>query len=223
MRLSVAEEHFEFLVRVADALQAAVDLDVASAKHSPEKSCIVSPFDSISVPEQSIGAYVRRLGRKFRCGREVFAIALLYSSRAVEAGVPFRAESVHRLFLTALALATKFHEDGSPSNAMYAKWGGVSLEEFRGLEVKLLQALDYRLFVDPSTFAMCEAILLDHNSGPKVLASIVVGSSLQAAELLPSTGHSCNRRGRCHDMGRRRPWTHRRPALRRRSASFGEV
>jgi len=240
MRLSVAEEHPEFLQSVSLVLQAAVDLDLVSKAQILDKRHVVqTSFDSVSVPGQSIGAYVRRLGRRFRCGREVFAIALVYSGRAVAAGIPLRAESVHRLFLTSLALAAKFHEDGSPGNNLYAKWGGIPAEELCGLEIKLLQALKYRLFVDAEEFEACESPLLDHACCPKVLATIVQGVGLEPqtrtplkeeSALGPATApvSACTRKGhvdaswRRQEVARRRMRAHRRPVVRCRTASFGE-
>jgi len=167
MRPNVLTEHPVFLERVAAALEAAV----AVAEGRSERP--LTTFDSISVPHQSLSAYVRRMGRRLRCGREVFTLALVYCERAAAAGIPCRSTSAHRLYLSALVLAAKFLEDGTPGNDFFAKCGGISAGELCFLELRCLEALGYRLLVDRDCFEACDVALTDGQCDSEVVLATV--------------------------------------------------
>lgn len=181
MRAAVLTEHPVFLERVAAALDAAVA--VAGERQRP-----LTPFDSVTVPNQSLHAYVRRMGRRFRCGREVFTLALVYCERAAAGGIPFRDTSAHRLYLAALVLAAKFLEDGTPGNDFFAKCGGIPAKEMCLLEHQCLEALGYRLHVHRDCFEACDAALAEGNCKPEAVlaaladAAAAKGLSMEDAE-----------------------------------------
>lgn len=53
--------------------------------------------------------------------------------------------SVHRLFLTALMVATKYHDDTFLSNKHWSIMGGVSQKEMNVLETEFLFLIDFNL------------------------------------------------------------------------------
>lgn len=183
-------DHPVFLERVAAALEAAVAVAAGGRK------CPLTPFDSVTVPHQSLAAYVRRMGRRFRCGREVFTLALVYCERAAAAGIPFRDTSAHRLYLSALVLAAKFLEDGAPGNEFFAKCGGITAKEMCLLEHRCLEALGYRLHVDHDCFEACDVALSTGSCKPDVVlaalghAAVAKGLTMEDPE--PSTEGSQN-------------------------------
>jgi Cyclin len=59
-----------------------------------------------------------------------------------------------RLFLSAIVIAIKYHEDEYYKNDFYAKVGGISLEEFNRLEEYLLINLNYKLFIDENAYSI---------------------------------------------------------------------
>ncbi|KAF4689402.1 mitochondrial peripheral inner membrane protein, partial [Perkinsus olseni] len=64
--------------------------------------------------------------------------------------------NVHRLVLTALTVAAKFHDDIYYSNAFYARVGGVSVAELNTLELTLLKMMDWQCFVPTEEYQMYE-------------------------------------------------------------------
>lgn len=188
MRPTVLTEHPVFLERVAAALEAAVAVTEGG------RQCPLTPFDSVAIPNQSLAAYVRRMGRRFRCGREVFTLALVYCERAAAAGIPCRGTSAHRLYLSALVLAAKFLEDGAPGNEFFAKCGGISAKELCFLEHRCLEALGYRLHVDRDCFKACDSALTTALCNSDVVlaaladAAAAKGLAVDEADAEPSTG-----------------------------------
>mmetsp|Transcript_25583 Transcript_25583/g.21925 ORF Transcript_25583/g.21925 Transcript_25583/m.21925 type:complete len:127 (+) Transcript_25583:72-452(+) len=88
-------------------------------------------FHCVKRPGIEIGDYIRRLAKHFGCSDEVFVLCLIYIDRAIKRDDTFAvsALNVHRLVLTALTIAAKFHDDIYYSNAFYARVGGVSVSE----------------------------------------------------------------------------------------------
>merc|ERR1719436_676415 len=57
------------------------------------------------------------------------------------------AYNVHRLLLTSVVVAVKFHDDVYFANAYYAQVGGVSNHELNNLEASFLKLINWRLHV----------------------------------------------------------------------------
>eukprot|EP00746_Dinoflagellata_sp_MGD_P000939 gnl/MRDRNA2_/MRDRNA2_101751_c0_seq1.p1 gnl/MRDRNA2_/MRDRNA2_101751_c0~~gnl/MRDRNA2_/MRDRNA2_101751_c0_seq1.p1 ORF type:complete len:288 (-),score=57.19 gnl/MRDRNA2_/MRDRNA2_101751_c0_seq1:115-978(-) len=186
MRPTVLTEHPVFLERIAAALEAAV------AVAEGRSECPSTPFDSVSVPHQSLAAYVRQMGRRLRCGREVFTLALVYCERAAVAGIPCRGTSAHRLYLCALVLAAKFLEDGTPGNDFFAKCGGISASELCFLELQCLDALGYRLHVDHDCFKACDAALTDGQCNSQVVLATVAEAAAAKGFAKDTAGKESN-------------------------------
>lgn len=95
------------------------------------------------------------------CSNSCFVLALIYLQRIEAEGLKFSVNSMnaHRLIVTAVMLAAKFHDDGHYTNSYYARVGGVSTAELNYLELEFLSIIDYRLFVSAAEFLECELLL----------------------------------------------------------------
>ncbi|KAF4652177.1 mitochondrial peripheral inner membrane protein [Perkinsus chesapeaki] len=115
-------------------------------------------FHCVKRPGIEIGDYIRRLAKHFGCSDEVFVLCLIYIDRAIKRDDTFAvsALNVHRLVLTALTIAAKFHDDIYYSNAFYARVGGVSVSELNTLELTLLKMMDWQCFVPTEEYEMYE-------------------------------------------------------------------
>mmetsp|Transcript_67718 Transcript_67718/g.177596 ORF Transcript_67718/g.177596 Transcript_67718/m.177596 type:complete len:431 (+) Transcript_67718:259-1551(+) len=121
-------------------------------------------FDSSVIPPIGISAYLLRLSATFRCSDATFIAALIVVDRVLgyDGGrLPLTMRNVHRLFLGALVVAVKYHEDLVYANSHYAKSGGVRLREVNRLERTLLVSLDFDLGVSPEQYRLYEATLLN--------------------------------------------------------------
>lgn len=114
----------------------------------------VTPFDGARCPPMPLKEYVVRLRRYMKCSVESFELALIYIGKLAEQQqVPVDVASEHRLYLTALVLASKFQDDYYCDNAYYSMVGGVSVTELNAMEARMLALLRYRLQVFPDDFA----------------------------------------------------------------------
>jgi len=111
-------------------------------------------FHSRVAPRMSVSSYLTRIHKYFGCSDECFVLALIYIDRLVKIhpAITVSALSCHRLLLTAVMLAAKFHDDLFYSNAHYAKVGGLSLSEMCALESRFLNLLCWKLYVSPEEY-----------------------------------------------------------------------
>mmetsp|Transcript_55346 Transcript_55346/g.177491 ORF Transcript_55346/g.177491 Transcript_55346/m.177491 type:complete len:355 (-) Transcript_55346:131-1195(-) len=124
---------------------------LASLGNRPQRSTC---FHAVCAPQISIDDYLARIARYFHCSDECFVVALMYIDRLVKLHPDFVVSSlnVHRLLVTAITLAAKFHDDVFYSNKYYAQVGGVRLKEFNVLESTFLKMIGWSLHVLPEEY-----------------------------------------------------------------------
>jgi len=130
-----------------------------------------TPFHCRCVLAMSIGDYIRCIRCDSGCDSTCYVLALIYIERLTKMHpeISFSALSWHRLIITAITLAAKFHEDTYYSNNYYAEVGGVSLRELNMLEQLFLKMIDWKLQVSPEEYETCANLAL--RAAPKVAAS----------------------------------------------------
>lgn len=121
-------------------------------------------FDDIfrtNVASIGLQDYSLRLSYCFDCSPECFVIAMIYLSRLLAATSVdcLRRDTVHRLLLSSLTVATKFHSDDHYVNEVYAQAGGVKLQHLNKLEAAFLKRLGWNVSVSPQEFNDCVATL----------------------------------------------------------------
>jgi hypothetical protein len=109
------------------------------------------------VPKISISAYLARIHAHIPLSESSFIVALVYINRLAQrnSGVNVATLTWVKLVLTAILLASKYlddEEDVHYNNAFYAKVGGLSVKELDNLELRFMQLLDWRLFVDEAEY-----------------------------------------------------------------------
>lgn len=107
--------------------------------------------------------YLSRLHWNFGCSTSCYVLALVYIDRigARNARMKLNHFTCHRLLLTSLVLALKFHDDDYPpyANAFYAKTGGLGVGELNRMEREFCKTLDWNFNVRPDEFDHYEALL----------------------------------------------------------------
>jgi hypothetical protein len=110
-----------------------------------------------------LGDYLSRLHWNFGCSTSCFVLALVYIDRigVRNPRMELKHFTCHRLLLTSLVLALKFHDDDYPpyANAFYAKIGGLGVGEFNRMEREFCRSLDWNFNVRPEEFDHYEALL----------------------------------------------------------------
>ncbi|KAH3764271.1 Cyclin-P3-1 protein [Pelomyxa schiedti] len=119
-------------------------------------------FQGVSgkAPAISLRAYVERIEVHSGCSRANLISALIYIDRLlVSRSVTLTETNVHRVLWSCLVVAHKFFEDQYFTNTFYSKVGGIPLAEMNAMEVRVLQLLDYNLFITPEKFTQYENVL----------------------------------------------------------------
>jgi len=120
---------------------------------------IITPFHGPQPPPCSPISFLRRLVRHAHCSETAFVTALYYldiiALRRPELAI--NALNIHRLFLTATLLASKYLDDVRHDNSHYAYIGELDVSEINRLEMEGLVILNYGLFIKPSDFSNYEA------------------------------------------------------------------
>eukprot|EP00927_Polykrikos_kofoidii_P024333 TRINITY_DN22144_c0_g1_i1.p1 TRINITY_DN22144_c0_g1~~TRINITY_DN22144_c0_g1_i1.p1 ORF type:complete len:326 (-),score=50.81 TRINITY_DN22144_c0_g1_i1:319-1242(-) len=194
---------FEIIDALGRALSAAISPDTSdSVLVNCQGDAFLKAFCASEQTPLGITCYLKRIHKNFACSDECFVIAAAYLDRALVAhpGLSFNCFNVHRLLLTSVVLAVKFHDDMRDTNSWYAKVGGVSVEELNRLEVSLLRLLAWRVNVGEREFSCHLCLLLSPN--PCISASAAnraeaIGHPCeQAAEIAETKGHAGDERGR---------------------------
>ncbi|KAJ3369607.1 hypothetical protein GGF31_005124 [Allomyces arbusculus] len=135
-----------------------------AARASGTMPAPVSRFHARAPPPISIHAYLARILKYAPCENAVFIAVLVYLDRMARARVPFVvcANNVHRLLITAIMVATKFHSDVFFTNVHYAKVGGVTVAELNMLELEFLFINEFNLAIHPAELQRYADRLLDH-------------------------------------------------------------
>lgn len=111
-------------------------------------------FHAASVPGITIANYLRRFKQFSLCSDSCYVLAFIYIDRLLQNNASFALSrrSVHRVLLTALLLAIKFHDDVYYTNLYYAQVGGIQLDELNRLEKEMLGLLHFDLHVQPQLY-----------------------------------------------------------------------
>jgi hypothetical protein len=181
------------------ALLAARLTRAAAARDEAARSGALQPsydalttFHALEAPAISIADYVARVAKYAYCSTAALVSALLYMERAAALNPHLAVSGLsgHRLFMTAVVLAAKFHDDVSYNLDYYGKVGGLPVPELAALEVTMLKTLDFRLSVHVDEFAE-----LEHHLVAEVHALIAPAAPSASCPLLAVAVAECAHAG----------------------------
>lgn len=114
-------------------------------------------FDAVAAPSLSVHAYFMRIAEYFQCSHECFVLSSIYLHRILKRNPEFRitALNVHRLFLSSIVLAAKYHDDVYYANEYYARVGGITGRELNSLELQFVKLVGWQLAVSANEYAEC--------------------------------------------------------------------
>jgi hypothetical protein len=147
------ESHVEMLLAgLSSILISRINTTIAPDLPPWRKGC----FHSRESEEMSLSDYMAHIHWFFECSSPCLILALIYLDRALSRGskITLNAETCHRLFLTSLLVALKFHDDDwAPyTNAFYADIGNVRTEELNCMERQFCNLIDWQFFVGPEEY-----------------------------------------------------------------------
>lgn len=105
-------------------------------------------FDSSVVPAITAVDYLRRIAKHSHCSPTCFIFALIYIDKLQrQPKYAVTRINVHRLLITSVLVAAKFHDDRYYDNARWAQIGGITLAELNNLELEFLFAMGFDMGV----------------------------------------------------------------------------
>ena len=124
-------------------------------------------FHARKPPSVSLHKYLERLSDYMKCSEECYVLAMIYIERLMKADCALTLNSlcVHRLILSAVAIAAKFFDDKYYKNSYYARVGGISVQEINTLERNFLFIIDFNLYVSDKQYSDYHNMLLSHFGG----------------------------------------------------------
>jgi hypothetical protein len=103
---------------------------------------------SYIIPAMPIEDYIARLMTYMQCDEVVFRTATAYVTRLATPGLSILTPwSIHRIFLGAAIIASKFCDDAPKHMHLFASCGGIELRETCTVERVLLNLLRFEVFV----------------------------------------------------------------------------
>jgi hypothetical protein len=106
----------------------------------------------------SIGFYLSRIRESFDCSDACAVFALVFIDRAARHNPDLALNELtcHRLLLTCIMVAAKFHDDTCYRTEHYATVGCLEAGELVTLEEELVRALGWRLYLTPDQYQRCK-------------------------------------------------------------------
>ena len=133
-------------------------------------------FHGTCVPGIAMQDYVTRMIEYGKITHSTVLIAIIYLDRLlVNNTVSITTWTAHRIFLAAVVLASKYHNDDYYNNGHMSAVGGVQLRELNAMELSLVSSLNFSLWVSPQMFSKYEALLILSSASEKTDAVETVG------------------------------------------------
>lgn len=150
---------FEALVPIVSQMLIQI---VARNDAQPVVPCALTVFHALKVPSIGILQYLERIVKYASCSPECLVLALVYLDRIVEQNpqIAISSLNVHRLLITAVMSAAKYHDDVFYNNAFYSKIGGIPAHEMNVLELEFMFLIRFSLHVPSDVFAQYARWLL---------------------------------------------------------------
>ena len=123
---------------------------------------LTTPFSGATTPTISLFEYITRIDKYTDTYIETYIIAAIYLQRLfmMHGNCLINNRTIHRYFIMAIVIASKYGQDAFMTNAHYARVGGITLYEANKLELLFLQQLNFRLYIPVISYEMYSKILL---------------------------------------------------------------
>ena len=135
--------------RILDRILETIPIQKSSLRLSE-----ISYFDSVYKPGIDVYDYLSNIHIYVECSESCYILAFIYIDRLIQNNSSFKLTimNIHKLFIATLVISIKYLDDAYLNNTDYSKIGGITLTELNTLEMKVLEMLDYCLYIDQKTF-----------------------------------------------------------------------
>ncbi|KAI8892575.1 cyclin-domain-containing protein, partial [Globomyces pollinis-pini] len=105
----------------------------------------ITRFHSRAVPGISVKDYLLRTVKYLQIDNSVLLLILVFIDRISKLNiVTINSLTIHRFIIASISIATKQVSDVYPPNSIFAKIGGLSLQELNLIEMELCKTLNWR-------------------------------------------------------------------------------
>lgn len=115
----------------------------------------ISIFHMKNLPKISFRNYLLRINQYLKPEKSTILLALMYIDDLYSnsnSNLFISWNNIFKIFLTAIIIAIKFNEDQYDSNNVFAKVGGIGLDELNKLEIEFCKIMKFSFFVDLKSF-----------------------------------------------------------------------
>lgn len=144
---------------ISDSEAAKKHLDTNPKRNSnckiKENENLNSIFEMKNLPKISFKDYLLRINEYLKPEKSTILLALMYIDDLYSnsnAKLTISWNNVYKTFLTAIVIAIKFNEDEYDSNTIFAKVGGIPLEELNKLEIEFCKLMKFGFSVNLKSF-----------------------------------------------------------------------
>eukprot|EP01059_Diplonema_ambulator_P028798 TRINITY_DN47751_c0_g1_i1.p1 TRINITY_DN47751_c0_g1~~TRINITY_DN47751_c0_g1_i1.p1 ORF type:complete len:182 (+),score=17.82 TRINITY_DN47751_c0_g1_i1:64-546(+) len=139
--------------RYSERLAKLLDKVVSQRKIEAQACDNLTVYDAKEIPDISVSVYLANWVRHIRTSEEVFCMVGVYIDRLTSSlGLRITPRNVHRILLSCLVVAIKWHSEHLLTNTEYARVGGVSATELLRLESAYLMHTNWDAHVNPDEF-----------------------------------------------------------------------
>ena len=133
---------------IGDIIEKSVKYEQKLCKLNENKDDAQNFLCSKEIPNITITDYVRRFIKNTNPEPSTLILGVIYFDRiCCNGNIILSFLNVYKLLLISLILAIKFNEEYFETNKFYSKIGGINLNSFNILEIKVLKIINYDLYV----------------------------------------------------------------------------
>ena len=128
----------------------------------------IKPFTTKNIPSMSIKDYLLRLSQYTKINESTIILILIYIDRICKINnfhITFN--NIYKLIICSMIIAIKYNEDNFYSTEVYAKLGGITVQELNFLEMQFLISIKFSLFVEKDLYDKYYDNLISFNEDNK--------------------------------------------------------
>ena len=128
----------------------------------------IKPFMTLNIPTMTIKDFLLRISKYTKINESTLIIILIYIDRICKINnFQLNFKNIYKLIISSMIIAIKYNEDYFYSTEVYAKLGGVTVQELNFLEIQFLSLIKFSLFVEKNLYDKYYDNLISFNEDNK--------------------------------------------------------
>lgn len=161
--MNITQNSSNIITAISKILDNIISVNINSNVDTHLSYNIVKHTHSKCIPNITVIDYLTRLHLHMNCSIESIIITLIYINRLMLtiSHAVININTIHRLILSFLVLAIKYHDDVFYKMDYYATVGGIKVQELHLLEILLFNSINHNLHVTEFEFNEYLSIIED--------------------------------------------------------------